>query len=373
MILKKTKEGIVGECQVDGLVKATFTYPAENPKANSTYEGPTINPEVWAEVLAFFKWTYDEYKSESQVRLYVNPKLKEWRAWAFPQEADTGMTAKEFEREETAAEAKARFEEWGVAQSGDWYYFGTAHHHCGCSAFQSGTDEANEKGQDGIHITVGNMGSKLFDIDYRFYLGGIKFDAKLTMFWDVGDAVRAIIPADLCTNVAKYQMGKLADGASFPNAWKENVIKRETVSLPNTGSALGLGKGDYRDYSANGYTGGYYAKTWTDRIEAVLAAVFEAAAEMQMDFEEVKSWFEDMETEPLAQTLFKALKEERVDFEDLARYFPAAEHDAVKLMAQTELQEDLRKGRRNKRGKEESGGSSPNGETDQQEFRHYMD
>ncbi len=33
----------------------------------------------------------------------------------------------------------------------------SAHHHCSASAFQSGTDEENERGQDGLHITVGRM------------------------------------------------------------------------------------------------------------------------------------------------------------------------------------------------------------------------
>jgi hypothetical protein len=373
MLLQKTKEGIVGECHVSGLVKASFTWPAEAPKAKAVYEGPCIDPDVWAQVLAFFKWTHTEYKSESQVRLYANPTTKQWRAWAFPQEADTGMTARELKREETAAESKVRWDTWGTKPSSDWYYFGTAHHHCGCSAFQSGTDEANEKGQDGIHITVGNLDSNTYDIDYRFYLGGVKFDCPLTMFWDVGEQVKALLPENLQGNAAKFQMGRPKEGVQFPAAWKENVIKLDRAPLPNTGAAMGFGQqGNYHATS--------YGKTWMERIEDVVVAIIIAGQDAAMSFEEIREWFENMETDPVAVAMFKALKDSRVDFEDLERYFPNDEDAATKLMVDSELEADLEAKREeerlenNKRGNRRGkNAGQPNGETDQQEFRQYMD
>jgi len=109
---------------------------------------------MWHQVMSFFRWTNKVMDSESQVRLYVNTKLGRWGAWAFPQEARTGMSAREIATPETPEQAVERFALWESQPSSDWVYFCTVHHHCSASAFQSHTDEENEKGQDGLHITV---------------------------------------------------------------------------------------------------------------------------------------------------------------------------------------------------------------------------
>jgi hypothetical protein len=92
---------------------------------------------MWHQVLSFFRWTHKEMNSESQVRLYVNPKLGRWGAWAFPQVARTGMSAREMPTPETPEKAQERFASWQSEPSDDWLYFGTVHHHCSASAFQA--------------------------------------------------------------------------------------------------------------------------------------------------------------------------------------------------------------------------------------------
>ena len=87
-ILKQLKE-------VPGLFSCLMEHQVANTKTQFKWDGPKIPPEVWEQILAFFQWTYDTSKSESQVRLYINPKLKTWAAWAYPQEAQTGMSARE--------------------------------------------------------------------------------------------------------------------------------------------------------------------------------------------------------------------------------------------------------------------------------------
>ena len=65
---------------------------------NLSWKGGKIPIDEWNKILAFFKWSYDETHSETQVRLLYNPTENKWAAWAFPQEHGTGMTTKEIDR-----------------------------------------------------------------------------------------------------------------------------------------------------------------------------------------------------------------------------------------------------------------------------------
>ena len=65
-----------------------------------SWKGGKISIEEWNKILSFFKWSYDTTKSETQVRLLYHPEQNNWKAWAFPQERGTGMTAKEVDGEE---------------------------------------------------------------------------------------------------------------------------------------------------------------------------------------------------------------------------------------------------------------------------------
>src|SRR5438093_8272683 len=84
-----------------GVLQAEFEHKIESTQARLNYTGPKIAPLVWHEILSFFKWTHDTTRSESQVRLYVNPVQEAWGAWAFPQKARGGMAAQELDTPET--------------------------------------------------------------------------------------------------------------------------------------------------------------------------------------------------------------------------------------------------------------------------------
>jgi hypothetical protein len=184
--------------------------------------------------MSFLRWTYKEMDSESQVRLYVNTKLGRWAAWAFPQEARTGMSAREIAVQETPDKARERFASWNSEPSEDWVYFCTVHHHCSASAFQSGTDEQNEKGQDGLHITVGRMAAERHELHARFYVGGNCFDPDMSLFWPIEQELVEQVPPSLLDELARFQMSERVV-VDFPEAWRKNVIevrrerKSETV------------------------------------------------------------------------------------------------------------------------------------------------
>jgi len=211
-------------CQVD--------YEIKSGQGTLDYTGPKFSPAMWHQVLSFFRWTYKEMGSESQVRLYVNPKLGRWGAWAFPQEAHTGLSAREIVIPETSEQAVERFASWDSEPSGDWLYFCTVHHHCSTSAFQSGTDEANERNQDGLHLTVGRMNADRHDLHARFYLGGNCFEPDLSRFWPVEPSLAEQVPPAMLDALARFQMCEKVV-VDFPPAWRKNVIetRKETRAL----------------------------------------------------------------------------------------------------------------------------------------------
>ena len=175
--------------EVPGLLSCQMDYEIKSGQGRIEYTGPKFDPAMWHQVLSFFRWTHKEMSSESQVRLYVNIRLGRWGAWAFPQEARTGLSAREITVQETPAQARERFASWQAEPSGDWLYFCTVHHHCSAGAFQSSTDEENERNQDGLHLTVGRMDAERHDLHARFYLHGHCFEPDLSLFWPVEPAL----------------------------------------------------------------------------------------------------------------------------------------------------------------------------------------
>lgn len=228
--------------EVAGLFSCLLEHHVTRTTATTKWEGPKIPPEVWRQIVSFFQWTYDTTHSESQVRLYVNARLQTWAAWAYPQEAQTGMSAHELDTPE-AAQQRSQF-----SDTDGWLYFGTVHHHCGAGAFQSGVDEANEKPQDGLHITVGGMNDKRYTLHERFYLNGIKLAHDMSWFWQVDEEIlaevpawaRKFLPANISDQIARGEMCEKARAdETFPEQWKANLIaKKVEVPVPYQG---GLG------------------------------------------------------------------------------------------------------------------------------------
>jgi hypothetical protein len=227
MKLIKTNKAQVAESQeVPGLLAYEIEYEVKTAKGRLNYSGPKFGPEMWHQVLSFFRWTQTEMHSESQVRLYVNEKLGCWGAWAFPQEARTGMSARELPIQETREKALERFAFWNSEPSDDWLYFGTVHHHCAVSAFQSSTDERNEWNQDGLHLTVGKLDSDRHDLHARFYLAGNCFEPDLSLFWPIEPELAAKLPPELHDEVARFQMCEKIT-VDFPSAWRANIVEVE--------------------------------------------------------------------------------------------------------------------------------------------------
>jgi hypothetical protein len=214
--------------------RAIYDIAKENDKlkvdGGLEYTGPKIPPDEWRKSLAFLKWVYDTTKSEAQLRWYVNTKTNTWAAWAYPQEANGGMSAREIDNEE-ASEQRKQFKD-----SDGWIYLMTQHSHCDAGAFQSSTDESNERNQDGLHITVGHLGRTKYDLHARFYFGRDLFETDMALFWDIGSsadglspALKAVLKDGWEDKLAREQMSEPPTDFSFPEEWKANIIEKPRV------------------------------------------------------------------------------------------------------------------------------------------------
>ncbi len=230
-LIKISKAEIDQTREVPGLLSCRMAYEIKSGSGQMQYTGPKFSPEMWHQVMSFFRWTFKEMQSESQVRLYVNPGQGRWGAWAFPQAARTGLSARELVVKETADQARERFKSWKTEPSEDWIYFCTVHHHCSAEAFQSGTDENNEKNQDGLHITMGRMDDERHDLHARFYLGGNCFEPDLSAFWPVDSMLTRMVPEEVLDAVARHQMCQRVT-VDFPDAWRANLVEvqRERIT-----------------------------------------------------------------------------------------------------------------------------------------------
>ena len=222
----RTKKELVQSEEIEGLFKATYKHKIEGTEASISYRGPKISPVLWAQIVGFCKWTYAEHKCEAQVRLFVDLKEKTWVAWAFPQEIETGLHTKEktgpfFDRQREA-----------LPNAQDLIPYGTVHHHCSAGAFQSGTDHDDEKNQDGLHITLGNMDKPVPDMHSRLSMNNECYQANLSAFWDIGDFDDdKKIPPDLRSRIAEYQMLNIEPSEEFPEEWRKNMIKTIVVHV----------------------------------------------------------------------------------------------------------------------------------------------
>lgn len=180
-IIKESSGKSVEIAEAAGLFQCLLEHKVAETKGTFIWQGPRISRLCWLEIMSFFEWTQQRCRSEAQVRLFIHPEHG-WKAWAFPQVGDTGMTTKEIDSDPVTTEQRRQF--------AGWRYWGTVHHHCAMSAFASGTDTENERNQEGLHFTVGHMDKPQRDLHFRIYVKGCKFEPHLDSFWDIGDDVR---------------------------------------------------------------------------------------------------------------------------------------------------------------------------------------
>jgi hypothetical protein len=187
-----------------------------------SYVGPKISMESWKQILAFFDWAYKEHQVEAQVRLYLNQKQGTWRAWAFPQEGEAAAT------KEVAEACDGECKKTELYSAKGWIEAGTVHSHAAMSAFQSGTDKSNEDTKQGIHITVGKLDERVYDLHGRLTFRGIFYNVDWSDWFQLPPGLETL-PAALHNTVMQYFLTEHVTETAFPDAWKENLKKKEWV------------------------------------------------------------------------------------------------------------------------------------------------
>lgn len=310
-----------------GLIQGKLSYEMKGATSDAKWIGGVITPDVWHPVLAWFKSVNDGMHSECQVRLYYNAQTKKWAAWAYPQEARTGMSAREIDNP-AAATQREQFK-----GSEGWLYSGTIHHHCSSGAFQSGTDLANEKNQDGLHITIGLLNRDQYELHARFYLGGNEFSPALSAFWDIGE-IKNQLPADSYETVARYQMTKPAPpGTEWPIVWNENLIDTtvrlvgfqngagQNVAGASDTAGAGIGSGTVRPgsgliLSPDGYHNG---QPTNKRRELALALLWREVKEKGWTTDDVDGLMAIMKSDPAFAVISRCARQYNLHVDDIVQ------------------------------------------------------
>jgi len=228
---------------------------------NAEWTNGKISEKTWTEILGFFKWSYDRFKGETQIRLFFNTETKEWAAYPYKQQVTYGAMTTEDEHDE---EARALFPD-------PWVYLGTGHHHCSTSAFQSSVDHEDEANQDGIHFTIGNMDKKQLDFHARISWSGEFFPLPLENWLEIPKWVTNIPMEDERPVLLKKYMLANYD-YPFPEEWKDQVQKKTTTihnqwskSQGYQGYAKQTGKGNSKTKTGK-CTGNNTQATTTEKL-----------------------------------------------------------------------------------------------------------
>ena len=260
---------------VDGWTKVEI--PKGDPRMR--FKGGKMDTDLWFKILNFFLWTNEKYKSESQVRLYYNKTTEEWSAYPYPQ-SPSGMVT----NDTTNDEIRSKYPE-------PWVYLGTAHHHCNTKAFQSGTDEENEREQDGWHYTIGNCDQGYIDYHGRFSWAGDLFKANLLDYvqmpnWidHIPNQIKWTTAMDylLCSTIAKSKEYQ------FDEEWKDSIKPKKVATTNNSYPWWRSG------YNQSGYE--YNSKNYTPQEEEELKEEEIEVSQQLIDIlNSAKLQFEDLE------------------------------------------------------------------------------
>lgn len=142
------------------VTKLYTTYkPCKVPKTENVaplWQGAPIPFDMWKDIVDWCVLSFEKFKSETLIFLYydLNNADKPWSFWIPPQKTN-GMTVKSDPDSKFFAEERKNYPDT---------MFGTVHHHCSSSAFQSGTDHTDELDREGLHFTIGNV-NKPSDLD----------------------------------------------------------------------------------------------------------------------------------------------------------------------------------------------------------------
>jgi len=179
------------------------------------FHAPRIPRAELLQVEAFFRAVYQKHRAEAVVFLYFSPHDGGiWRFVAPEQEVTAGGL---------------KWTSPGPPPAG-WYLAGSFHSHGSMGAFHSGTDDHDELGWDGVHVTIGKINLPHPEYAASLVIGGSR--VKI----DIEDIVEPAKPVE------------------FPSSWLERVKKPKPVVVA---TARGRGKRKCARGQPTGWYGGW--------------------------------------------------------------------------------------------------------------------
>jgi hypothetical protein len=218
----------------------TYRQVAELPEQKDLspeWLGKPIPLDMWKEILAFMKQSQDKFKSEALAFLYydVSNDDNPWSYWVPPQET-AGMTVKSLPDDSLWREQRSKYPDT---------QFGTVHHHCTSSAFQSGTDEADEVNREGLHFTIGKLNDvDNLDVHFRLSIGGHCVEMNAGTYIEQAESPfkATCRVTDSVQDQVRNHLHKI-DIATLPDGWEDMDF---TVQMDNVHK---------KTYSVTSYSG----------------------------------------------------------------------------------------------------------------------
>lgn len=123
-----------------------------------TLKLPVVPQPLVNQALGFFLEVFRRHAAESLVHLYYNPTEKRYKIEVPPQRVS----------------GEACFYKINMAPPG-WRRIGTIHSHGLAEAFHSQQDQKDERYDDGLHITFGNLDQPDWTLSVSFVVDGKRF------------------------------------------------------------------------------------------------------------------------------------------------------------------------------------------------------
>jgi PRTRC genetic system protein A len=211
--------------------QASFLEPVETWAKLSI---PVIPEELTRQMVAFFSAIYEKQKTEAVLLLFFSEKEGKFQ-WLCPAQE--------------VSSARASFDYFQRVEE-SYQLVGTAHSHANMGAFHSSTDEHDESGVDGLHITVGRLGEDNIDICSSLAVNGNRFNVEpksvMQGVEDAQESVKSVadrtrdsvdsvidwaLPGVLPFPAYRRNLGPRyhvdIQGVGFPAEWLERVEKSQ--------------------------------------------------------------------------------------------------------------------------------------------------
>jgi len=203
---------------MESICKVDIISTLKDIKPSAILHIPKIPGQCFAKVVDFFRQVYSKFSGESIILLFYNEDKKLFKLDCPKQEVTGGSL------------------HYTVKNIKGYNLIGTIHSHGSMSAFHSGTDDADERNFDGIHITIGKVNdNNTFQISCSIVSNGTR------IMYEPEEYINGIIKIEE-SKISSYTMKSKWSDITCNKKWIKNVKLYERT------------QDDYNSYYRNLYS-----------------------------------------------------------------------------------------------------------------------